>query len=100
MKKPKIILDSDDTDLLNPNFGKESYKELKKIKADGEIEEYGLDFILPNGYKKVKAGDIILLSYPEVDIFCEVRISMLFSSGRQNLYLRYKDFVFKTENEE
>ena len=99
MRKPKIILDSEDTDLLNPNFGKEAYKELKKIKEDGEIEEYGLNFRLPNGYKKVKAGDIILLSYPEVDIFCEVRTSMLFSSGRQDLCLQYKNFVFKKGNE-
>lgn len=98
MRKPKIILNSEDTDLLNPNFGKEAYKELKKIKEDGEIEEYGLDLILPSGYKKVKAGDIILLVYPEVDIFCEIRGSMLFNSGKQKLYLYYKDFVFKMEN--
>ena len=99
MRKPKIILNSEDTDLLNPNFGKEAYKELKKIKENKEIEEYGLDFILPSGYKKVKAGDIILLSYPEVDIFCEVRGSMLFVSGKQKLYLQYKDFIFKKEKD-
>ena len=95
MKKPKIILNSEDTDLLNPNFGKEAYYELKNIKALNIIHEYGLDLMLPSGYKEVKAGDIILLSYPEVDVFCEVRGFMLFSSGKQKLYLRYKDFVFK-----
>jgi hypothetical protein len=95
MKKPKIILDSDDTDLLNPNFGKEAYAELKQIKASREIEEYGLDFQLPSGYKHLKAGDIILLIYPEVDVYCEVEFSMLFASGIQRFRLKYKDFKFK-----
>lgn len=96
MRKPKIIINSQETDLLNPNFGREAYEELKKIKESGEIEEYGFeDFTLPNGYKEVKAGDIIVWSYPEVDVYCEVRFSILFTSGRQRLDLRYKDFVFK-----
>lgn len=96
MRKPKIIIDSQETDLLNPNFGREAYEELKRIKASGEIEEYGFEkFTLPSGYKKVTAGDIIVWSYPEVDVYCEVRLSVLFTSGRQTLDLRYKDFVFK-----
>ena len=96
MRKPKIIINSQETDLLNPNFGREAYEELKKIKASGEIEEYGFEeFTLPSGYKKVTAGDIIVWSYPEVDVYCEVRLSVLFTSGRQTLDLRYKDFVFK-----
>lgn len=95
MIKPKITLDAEDTDLLNPNFGKEAYEELKQIKSRGEIEEYGLEFRLPSGYKEVKAGDIILFSYPEVDVFCEVNGCAVFESGRQHLWLKYKDFVFK-----
>lgn len=96
MRKPKIIINSQETDLLNPNFGHEAYEELKQIKTSGEIEEYGFeDFTLPSGYKKVTAGDIIVWSYPEVDVYCEVRLSVLFTSGRQTLDLRYKDFVFK-----
>ena len=95
MRKPVLILDSTETDLLNPNFGKDAYKELKEIKERGEMEEYGFQLNLPSGYKKVKAGQIILLSYPEVDVYCQIRISMLTSLGKQLLDLIYKDFVFK-----
>lgn len=95
MRKPVLILDSTETDLLNPNFGKEAYKELKEIKKSGEIEEYGFDFDLPVGYKKVKAGQIILFSYPEVDVYCQIITSILTNKGRQFLSMSYKDFVFK-----
>lgn len=95
MRKPKITLDAEDTDLLNPNFGKEAYEELKKIKAKGEIEEYGFELRLDGCFQEVKPGDIILLHYPEVDIFAEVNGHALFESGRQHLWLKYKDFVFK-----
>lgn len=95
MRKPVLILDSNDTDILNPNFGKEAYKELKEIKERGEVEEYGLELNLPSGYKKVKAGQIVLLSYPEVDVYCEIRTSILTNKGRQFLNMSYKDFVFK-----
>lgn len=95
MRKPVLILDSSDTDLLNPNFGKEAYKELKEIKERGEVEEYGFELNLPSGYKKVKAGQIILLSYPEVDVYCQIRTSILTSKGRQFLDMSYKDFIFK-----
>lgn len=95
MRKPKITLDAEDTDLLNPNFGKEAYEELKQIKAKGEIEEYGFELRLDGCFQKVKPGDIILLHYPEVDIFAEVNGHALFESGRQHLWLKYKDFVFK-----
>lgn len=98
MRKPKITLNALECDLLNPKFGKEAYSELKKIKESGEIEEYGLDFRFPPGYKEVKAGDILLLIYPEVDVYCQVVGSMLFSSGRQDLKLIYKDFKFKELN--
>lgn len=96
MRKPKIIINSQETKLLNPTFGIDAYEELKQIKANNEIEEYEYeDFMLPSGYKHVKCGDIIVLSYPEVDVYCEVRISILYSSGKQRLDLKYKDFVFK-----
>lgn len=95
MRKPKITLDAEDTDLLNPNFGKEAYKELKEIKERGEVEEYGLKLNLPSGYKKVKAGQIVLLSYPEVDVYCEIKTNILTNKGRQFLDMSYKDFVFK-----
>ena len=99
MRKPKITLDAEDTDLLNPNFGKEAYEELKQIKAKREIKEYGFELRLDDYFQKVKPGDIILLHYPEVDIFAEINGCALFESGRQHLWLKYKDFVFKRGQE-
>lgn len=94
-KKPKIILDSSETDLLNANFGKEAYEELKQIKEAGELNEFGFDIRLPSYFTKVKAGDIISLIWPELEITCSVKTSILYESGRQSLELRYEDVVFK-----
>lgn len=94
-KKPKIILDAQETDLLNPNFGKEAYKELKQIKEAGELNEFGFDMELPSYFTKVKAGDIVVLIWPELEIVCSIKTSMLYKSGRQFIELRYEDVVFK-----
>lgn len=95
MKNPKITISSRETHILNPDFGREAYVELKKIKSEGTVQEYGCNIILPSSYKTVKPEDIIMLTYPEVDILCEVRIVATYESGKQSVCLKYKDFIFK-----